>query len=70
MAAAECCTKRLSLTLRRAEGKDPGRNKVCNNEGAEALRQQGTRRENTLLYSTDEQRSWRGCSGARVHSLF
>ncbi|MFT5175879.1 MAG: hypothetical protein ACI8W7_004073, partial [Gammaproteobacteria bacterium] len=30
----------------------PGQNKVCNNEGAGAPRQQGARRENTLLYST------------------
>jgi len=34
--------------------KDPRRNKVSNNEGAAAPRQQGARRENTLLYSTDE----------------
>jgi transposase len=36
--------------------KDPGRNRVANYEGVAAPRKQGARRENTLLYSTDEQR--------------
>jgi ankyrin repeat protein len=62
--------KTLYLQAIEADPKDPGQNKVSNNEGAEAPRQQGARTENTLLYSTDEQRCWRGCSGSRVDSLF
>jgi hypothetical protein len=51
-----------------AASQDPGQNKVSNNEGAAALRQQGVRRENTLLYSTDEQRRWRGRDCSRQSS--
>ena len=39
--------------------KDPGQDKVSNNEGAVALRQQGARRENTLPYATDNDRPQR-----------
>jgi hypothetical protein len=37
---------------RLSEAKDPGRNKVRNNEGAAARRQQGARKDNILEYST------------------